>query len=89
MSFEVLLENYRNQIDTLDFEIIYLLSRRFQIVNEIGTIKKEAWVEAHQPDRWEALMKKLSEEADDKWVDKKLVEEIWKLIHIEALKREK
>jgi chorismate mutase len=42
MSFDVLLENYRNQIDTLDFEIIYLLSRRFQIVNEIGNIKKEA-----------------------------------------------
>jgi hypothetical protein len=34
-------------------------------------------------------MKKLSEEAEDKWVDKKLVEEIWKLIHIEALKKEK
>jgi len=66
MSFEAVLENYRNQIDTLDFEIIYLLSRRFQIVKEIGNIKKEANIEPYQPDRWEALMKKLLEESADK-----------------------
>jgi chorismate mutase len=30
-----LLENFREQIDTLDAEILYLLSRRFTIVNEI------------------------------------------------------
>lgn len=89
MPYEELLENYRNQIDTLDFEIIYLLSRRFQIVEEIGNIKKEAWVEPYQKDRWEELMAKLMEEAEDKQVNKKLVEDIWNLIHQESLRREK
>jgi chorismate mutase len=35
MENKELLENFREQIDTLDAEIIYLLSRRFKIVNEI------------------------------------------------------
>jgi len=30
-----ILENFRNQIDTIDEEIIYLLSRRFEIVKQI------------------------------------------------------
>jgi chorismate mutase len=30
-----LLQNYREQIDTLDKEMIYLLSRRFEIVKQI------------------------------------------------------
>jgi chorismate mutase len=89
MSFEELLENYRNQIDTIDFEIIYLLNRRFQIVNQIGKIKKNEGIEPYQADRWKELLDKLVEEADDKNVDKKLVEDIWNLIHTEALKQEK
>ncbi|MBT3729103.1 hypothetical protein HOF65_02820 [bacterium] len=35
MEHKELLQIYRDQIDTLDKEIIYLLTRRFQIVNEI------------------------------------------------------
>lgn len=89
MSYKELLENYRQQIDTIDFEIIYLLSRRFKIVDEIGNIKKEAGTEAYQADRWKELTTKLSEEAEDKQVDLKLVESIWELIHSESLKREK
>jgi chorismate mutase len=35
MDIKELLENYRQQIDSLDKEIIYLLFRRFTIVEEI------------------------------------------------------
>jgi chorismate mutase len=35
MDFNELLTNYRDQIDTLDKELLYLLSRRFEIVKQI------------------------------------------------------
>jgi len=35
MQNKELLENFRAQIDTLDAELLYLISRRFTIVNEI------------------------------------------------------
>jgi len=41
MELDEYLKNFREQIDTLDHEIIYLLSRRFTLVEQIGKIKKE------------------------------------------------
>jgi len=41
MKYEELLQHYRDQIDTIDLEMIYLLSRRFEIVKQIGLLKKE------------------------------------------------
>jgi len=35
MELDKLLENFREQIDTIDNEIIYLLSRRFALVEQI------------------------------------------------------
>ena len=88
MNFEEILDTYKNQIDTIDFEIIYLLSRRFQIWEEIAGIKKIEWIEAFKDDRWNELLQKLIEEADDKQIDKKLVEDLWDVIHKETLRRE-
>lgn len=79
----------RNQIDTIDEEIIYLLSRRFECVKQIGNIKKEMWIPALQTDRWDKLLQNLYDEADDKWINKELVKNIWLLIHAEALRIEK
>jgi len=89
MKLDELLKNYREQIDTIDYEIIYLLSRRFWLVEQIWKIKKERWENALQPKRWENLLNNLFLEADDKNINRKFVEEMWNLIHKEALKIEK
>lgn len=36
----VLLQEYRNQVETIDREILYLLSRRQNLVASIGHIKE-------------------------------------------------
>lgn len=84
-----LLKSLRNQIDTIDEEIIYLLSRRFEIVKQIGLIKKKNNIEILQSERWNSLMENLFQEALDKWVSKELVRDIWHLIHKESLNLEK
>ena len=88
MELDKLLETYRDQIDTIDLEIIYLLSRRFLLVEQIWKIKKEAWENALQPQRWEYILNNLYLEADDRNVNRELVKEIWELIHKESLKIE-
>ncbi|MDQ7009855.1 MAG: chorismate mutase [Candidatus Gracilibacteria bacterium] len=89
MELDEYLKNFREQIDTLDHEIIYLLSRRFIIVEQIGLIKKDIGAESIQPKRWEELMYKVLEEAKDKHLSEDLVKKIWNLIHKESLKIEK
>ena len=85
MESNELLKNYREQIDTLDYEIIYLLSRRFALVKEIWKIKKENNKKILQSKRWKELMKNLLSEAKNRNVDKDLVSTIWDLIHKESL----
>ena len=89
MNLDELLTSFRNQIDTIDEEIIYLLSRRFELVKQIGKIKKDLWEEALQPKRWEEVIENLYSEADDKWVSREIVKAIWNSIHDEALRIEK
>ncbi len=89
MNLDELLLSFRNQIDTIDEEFIYLLSRRFELVKQIGKIKKDNWEEALQPKRWEEVLENLYSEADDKWVSRELVKEMWTAIHKEALRIEK
>jgi chorismate mutase len=86
---EELLKHYRDQIDTIDWEIVYLLSRRFEIVRQIWKIKKEHWVEALQTSRFELLLEELLVDAKERMVDQDLIKNIWNLIHEESLRLEK
>ena len=89
MELDNYLKNFREQIDTLDSEIIYLLSRRFALVEQIWKIKKDLWEEALQQNRWDELMFNLLEEAREKNVSEELVKNIWNEIHKYSLNIEK
>jgi len=89
MKYEELMQSYRAQIDTLDKEIIYLLSRRFTIVNEIWILKKENNISALQESRWNELLSENIEVWKELDVSDDLIRDIWERIHKEALIIEK
>ena len=89
MELDKYLKNFREQIDTLDHEIIYLLSRRFTLVEQIWKIKKDLWEDALQQSRWNELMSNLLEEARERNVSEELVKNIWSEIHKHSLNIEK
>lgn len=88
MEFEELLQNYREQIDTLDKELLYLFHRRFEIVKEIWKLKKENSLEPLQVDRWKKLLTDNILVWEDLWLDEEFVIDIWERIHKECLKLE-
>lgn len=89
MEYRELLQQYRDQIDTIDQEMIYLLSRRLQIVEQVWILKKEHNVAPLQPDRWQEVLLRLYEEADARMLSRELIDDIWNRIHTEALRIEK
>lgn len=90
MEFENLLKNYREQIDSLDKELIYLLSRRFEIVKQVWIIKKSEWIKNPlDKTRWEKLMKDNLEVSKELWLSDELIVDLWNRIHSEALDIEK
>ena len=85
MDLDTLLVSFRNQIDTIDEEILYLLSRRFELVKQIGEIKKEVWEKPLQSDRWKKILNNLYLEWEEKGISKELIDHIWNWIHSESL----
>ena len=81
-----LLQQFRDQVKTIDLEIIYLLSRRFENVKQIWLLKKELDLETYQEERWNDLLKDILDEADERMLDKEFVNSIWSMIHEESKK---
>jgi len=84
-----LLPHYRDQIDTIDGEIVYLLSRRFEIVKQIWTLKKKHNIPARQQNRFKDLLQRLIEDAKHRGVNEELIKDIYNRIHEESLRLEK
>jgi len=85
MPNEELLQNYKEQIDTLDAEILYLLFRRFTIISEIWKIKKQENISVMQDDIWKESLKEKIEIWKEFWLKKDFIEDIWKRICEESL----
>jgi chorismate mutase len=81
-----LLQQFRDQVKTIDLEIIYLLSRRFENVKQIWALKKELNLEIHQEDIWNTLLADILEESKERFLDEDFIKNIWNLIHAESKK---
>ena len=55
------LHEIRKHIDTIDKQLLDLLSQRADLVHEVGLIKKRDGLQIYAPDREEALLRKLVE----------------------------
>ena len=55
------LDDIRSQIDTIDHDLLDLLSRRADLVHEVGVVKKRDNLPIYAPEREEALLRRLIE----------------------------
>lgn len=85
---EILLQEYRNQIETIDKEIIYLLSRRQNLAESIGHIKEALWHDTLQPTRWNRVLDYVQDYSHEFWVDQNFSKELWEIIHTYSLKKQ-
>jgi chorismate mutase len=86
---EQLLQQFRDQVKTIDLEIIYLLSRRFENVKQIWLLKKELNMETHQENRWNELLWDVLAESRERMLDDDFIVNLWNLIHEESKKIQK
>ena len=75
----------RNKIDSLDEEIINLLSIRMNAVEEIGAHKKDNDITILQAERWKKIVSDRKETARLAGVSEELVQRILKVIHEESI----
>lgn len=90
MKDKEILNNYREQIDTLDKELIFLLFRRFEIVKQIWNYKKNNWITSPlDKKRWDNLMEQNLNFSRSYLLNDNLIKDLWDRIHKESLDLEK
>jgi chorismate mutase len=79
----------RKKIDSIDDEIVSLLSKRMAVVKEVGKLKKEHKVELLDVERLEELIETKKKKARIVGISQSFIEKLFMLIHDHSIKTQK
>jgi chorismate mutase len=80
------LAELRRIIDEIDDDIVNALKRRVQVIEEIGTYKKEHNITIFQLERWQEILRTRSQWADKLGLSRQHVEKLCQLLHEESIR---
>jgi chorismate mutase len=80
------LELLRKTVDEIDLELIDWLSKRMELIEQIGIYKQENNITVLQLDRWLEILHTRSAWAEEKGLDKEFIQKIYKLLHKESIR---
>lgn len=80
------LHHLRTVIDELDEELIQVLKKRMQIVEQIGQYKKDHHITIFQLERWQEILKTRLQWAEKADVPKSYIEKVCQLMHEESIR---
>ncbi|WP_234735919.1 chorismate mutase [Tellurirhabdus bombi] len=88
VEFKGALEQIRATIDNVDRQLVEMLAARMALVEKLAEYKRENNVTIFQPDRWKELHESRSKQAKKMGLYPELVEEIFKIIHMESIRKQ-
>lgn len=88
-SGSVRIAGLRHILDGVDDELVHILSRRMQLVKELGQLKKEENLSVLQFERWEEVAGRFADLAAKEGLDTAFVRQILTCIHSEAIRLQK
>lgn len=88
VEFENKLEELRSEIDKIDEELIHLLAKRMDIVEEIGQYKKENNITILQLKRWSHVIHDRMEKGQDLGLTKEFLVKLLEALHEESIHRQ-
>ena len=87
ISYETL-ENLRFMIDELDLQLMNVLKKRMDVVNDIGQYKKINNMTILQPKRWDQVLNKSIEMSKEAMLSNEMVLKIFTAIHEESINKQ-
>lgn len=82
------LDQYRDQIDSIDYQMLELLSKRMDIVKEIGNYKINNNVTIFQLKRWLNITKTRMEFGQTIGLDEQFIKKMLQLVHRESIRQQ-
>jgi chorismate mutase len=87
-SDNVELEYLRQQMDSIDAEIIDLLARRMELSEKIGLVKKASNIAAYLPERWNEIVETRGDRAEKLQLSREFVVALYERIHDESIRKQ-
>ncbi len=87
-SYNKRIEEIRSKIDGIDAQIIHLLADRMRLAEKIGLEKRGNKIAIFQPERWNQIVRRLSEIAKDEGLTEEFVFALIEAIHIESIQHQ-
>jgi chorismate mutase len=84
-AFQNKLANLRAKIDIVDDELIHVLSKRMNLVSQIGEFKKDNNITILQLKRWNEIINNRLEKAEQLGLDKIFVMKLLEILHQESI----
>lgn len=88
VEFETLLEELRSEIDKIDDELIHILAKRMDIVEEIGKYKKENNITILQLKRWSHVIYDRVQRGEDLGLTRDFLIRLLEALHEESIQRQ-
>lgn len=82
------LEQLRQQMDSLDAEIIDLIARRMELSERMGEVKKACNMTAYQPERWREIVATRGARAAKHNLSQEFIVSLYEKIHDESIKKQ-
>jgi chorismate mutase len=82
------LEQYRSQIDSIDSQMLELLTQRMKITEDIGEYKHEKNIAVFQLKRWEYIFRTRNELGKKLGLSKDFIKRLLQLIHKESIQKQ-
>ncbi len=88
IEFQSAMEQFRRKIDNTDRQLVEMLAARMALVEKLAEYKRDNNVTLFQPDRWKEILKTRTELGQRLNLYPELVEEIYKIIHMESIRKQ-
>lgn len=86
--FQSELDRLRQKIDNIDRELLEVLAARMAVVEKLGEYKRDNNVAVLQLDRWKQVHNTRAEQGKKLNLYPEMVEELFKLIHMESIRKQ-
>ena len=88
IEFQHKLEELRTEVDKIDGELLQILARRMEIIDEIGTYKNEHAITILQMKRWAGIMEDRLAIGSHLGLKKQFLTRVLNLVHNESIQRQ-
>ena len=86
--FESKLEELRSEVDKIDAELMHILSRRMELVDELGYYKRDNNITILQLKRWSNIVRDRLKTGLNSGLEKEFLQKLLEIVHNESIRRQ-